>query len=436
MYSCPETTWPNGVTLWKTLLLMPTPAPAPAVPRLTYLRIKNYRTLRDVEFRDLTPLTVLIGPNGSGKSTVLDALDFLAEAVRGNLIGAWEKRNRFAGMRTRGSTDSIDFELRIQLDIINPLLVYCLSIDEADGIAFVSEESLTEVGQENKRIFFLDDASPNSLRNQGFEEVFRNNIYSHDIASGNSTSPSSTPFIARMSFFPKDIGREWPLALSVASLSLSYRYIHLTDDHLKGYSDAGPREKLSPNGDNLPNVLYYLHSRHPETLAKITAQMRRWVPGLADIVPEITSDERILLRFRDAPFEKPLPAQYMSAGTMRLAALLTLLYEPDAAGLLGIEEPENELHPQLLAYLAEELIAATDTRQLLVVTHSPALLNALQPEQVWILHRGADGYTQATRTADLPGIPAMVEEGTPLGYLWSRNFFDVGNPLDLPTPIQ
>lgn len=49
----------------------------------------------------------------------------------------------------------------------------------------------------------------------------------------------------------------------------SYRYIHLTDDHLKGYSDAGPREKLSSNGDNLPNVLYYLHTKHPETLAKI-----------------------------------------------------------------------------------------------------------------------------------------------------------------------
>lgn len=80
------------------------------VPRLTYLRVKNYRALRDVEFRDLTPLTVLIGPNGSGKSTVLDALDFLAEAVRGNLQGAWEKRNRFAGMRTRGKTEILSLK--------------------------------------------------------------------------------------------------------------------------------------------------------------------------------------------------------------------------------------------------------------------------------------------------------------------------------------
>ena len=92
---------------------MPASAQAPAVPRLTYLRIKNYRALRDVEFRDLTPLTVLIGPNGSGKSTVLDALNFVAEAVRGNLVGAWEKRNRFQGMRTRANKGNIEFEVHL-----------------------------------------------------------------------------------------------------------------------------------------------------------------------------------------------------------------------------------------------------------------------------------------------------------------------------------
>ena len=69
----------------------------------------------------------------------------------------------------------------------------------------------------------------------------------------------------------------------------------------------------------------------------------------------MTSDERLLLRFKDTPFEKPLPAQYMSDGTLRLAALLTLLHEPNASGLLGLEEPENELHPRLLPGLAEAL---------------------------------------------------------------------------------
>ena len=420
---------------------MSTRAQAPAVPRLTYLRIKNYRALRDVEFSDLTPLTVLIGPNGSGKSTVLDALDFLAEAVRGNLVGAWEKRNRFAGMRTRGSEGNIEFELIITGPPDFPQLYYAIILQEDDGQILVRTEKLAEyetptdvrlayILSKSKgwhthfEVFKLSkgEGIPEHSFDSELESVFDGNAGSVRSSTVSSLSSSYKPLKKQVAYFIKAV--------------TSYRYVHLTDDHLKGFSDAGPREKLSPNGDNLPNVLYYLHTKHPEILAKITAQMRRWVPGLADIVTEITSDERLLLRFKDAPFEKPLPAQYMSDGTMRLAALLTLLYEPDATGLLGIEEPENELHPQLLAYLAEELIAATEIRQLLVATHSPALLNALAPEQVWVLHRGADGYTQATRTADLPGIAAMVEEGTPLGYLWSRNFFDVGNPLDAPTPVQ
>ncbi|UYZ62712.1 AAA family ATPase [Hymenobacter weizhouensis] len=401
---------------------------APAgFPRLTYLRIRNYRALRDVELRDLTPLTVLIGPNGSGKSTVLDALAFLAEAVSGNLQQAWEKRNRFAGMRTRGQEGPIEFEVEYFINPEAPRLRYMLSIDEADGLVFISNESLTEFGAEPRILINWIDAEPNPLRYYGYGNVFRNNIYQQ------GSSPSDIAFIARLGYFPEHIGKEWPVSSLVLSVIQSYRRINLSDDKRekeeKGYSDAGPREKLSANGDNLPNVLYYLHTKHPEVLARIAAQLRRWVPQLAEVVTEITSDERLLLRFKDAPFEKPLPAQYMSEGTMRLAALLTLLYEPNATGLLGLEEPENELHPRLLPRLAEELVKATETRQLLVATHSPFLLDALEPEQVWILHRGPDGYTQATRTADIPQVKELVEDGSPLGYLWTSNFFRLGDPL-------
>ena len=403
---------------------------APAVPRLTYLRIKNYRALRDVEFRDLTPLTMLIGPNGSGKSTVLDALAFLAEAVGGNLTQAWEKRNLFAGMRTQGEGGTIDFDIRIASK--NRAIRYSLRLEEHDNYAmprvFVKDETIWDEtsGEELCHLsgkYFGDSSRENFYP---FLNVYK---YPHDAESKSYCNPDWL-FVALAR--PTDTvgGTEVrQVALAIKAVLSSYRNIHLTDDHLKGYSDTRPRARLSSNGDNLPNVLYYLHDKHPATFEKIKTQLRRWVPGLADIVTEITSDERLLLRFKDAPFEKPLPAQYMSGGTMRLAALLTLLYEPNATGLLGIEEPDNELHPLLLYRLAEELGKATETRQLLVTTHSPMLLDALAPEQVWILHRDAEGYTQATRTADIPNVPELVEDGSPLGYLWTSNAFHVGNPL-------
>lgn len=409
------------------------PDSSPTVPRLTYLRIKNYRALRDVEFRDLTPLTVLIGPNGSGKSTVLDALDFLAEAVRGNLLEAWEKRDRFRGMRTRGSEGNIEFEVEMTTDLLSFPIQYKLIISEKDTQKLAVSEELKRANE------LLMSSSPSSngyvkVEIPATSELESSRDYQDDkpdwratgqilVESDGGSDESVLPLLTALSTLVK---RELTLVRNTIS---SYRLFHLTDDHLKGYSDTGPRERLSPNGDNLPNVLYYLHERHPETLAEITAQLRRWVPQLADITTEITSDERLLLRFKDGPFEKPFAAKYMSDGTMRLAALLTLLYEPNATGLLGMEEPDNELHPLLLYRLAEELGKASETRQLLVTTHSPMLLDALDPAQVWLLHRGADGYTQATRTADIPNVPELVEDGAPLGYLWTSNAFTVGNPL-------
>ena len=406
-------------------------SPDSPVPRLTYLRIKNYRALRDVEFRDLTPLTVLIGPNGSGKSTVLDALDFLAEAVRGNLVGAWEKRNRFAGMRTRGSDAKIEFELEVFVNQGKTHLQYQLSIGESSGLVFIADEKLISIDAVGKKEILLElyRAEGNYSHSNDANKFFRYNIYENWAANARITRPSDVSVLFGNTILLEQSGTIAEDILRFHEFLTSYRLIHLTDDHLKGYSDAGPRERLSPNGDNLPNVLYYLHLRHLEVLTRITAKLKSWVPKLADVVPEITSDKRILLRFKDAPFEKPLPAQYMSGGTMRLAALLALLYEPGAAGLLGMEEPENELHPQLLGRLAEELIKATATRQLLVATHSPLLLDALEPEQVWILHRGSDGYTQATRAADIPHVKELVEDGSPLGYLWNSNSLAGADPL-------
>ncbi|MET4105568.1 AAA family ATPase [Hymenobacter sp. UYP22] len=410
---------------------MPDLPAAAGFPRLTYLRIKNYRALRDVELRDLTPLTVLIGPNGSGKSTVLDALAFLAEAVSGNLQQAWEKRNRFAGMRTRGQEGPIEFEVQLYSGLGS--ISYYLIIDGYNAKLDVLEEGFylpdgrifgegklfkTFLSQSGNSTGLTSELIPSDYNEEGREKPSDNRqMY----LSGIGTSMLGYAFA-----YSRKIS---PYAHAIKNLLQSYRYVHLTDDHLKGFSDVGPQETLSANGDNLPNVLYYLHIKHPEALARISEQLRRWVPGLAEVVMESTSDERLLLRFRDAPFEKPLPAQYMSDGTMRLAALLTLLYEPNATGLLGIEEPENELHPRLLPRLAEELSKATETRQLLVATHSPFLLDALEPKQVWILDRGPDGYTQATRTADIPQVKELVEDGSPLGYLWTSNFFRLGDPL-------
>ena len=81
-------------------------------PRVTSLKVKNYRALRDVTLSELTPLTVLLGPNGSGKSTVFDVFAFLSECFADGIRKAWDRRGRFRELRSRDSQGPIVIELQ------------------------------------------------------------------------------------------------------------------------------------------------------------------------------------------------------------------------------------------------------------------------------------------------------------------------------------
>lgn len=140
-------------------------------------------------------------------------------------------------------------------------------------------------------------------------------------------------------------------------------------------------------------------------------------------------DGRLLLTIKDAPFDNPILARFASDGTLKMLAYLVLLYDPSPPPFIGIEEPENFLHPRLLYGLAEECRAAAERGQLLVTTHSPFFINALRPEEVRVLYRDVDGFTQAVLAAEIQGVPEFMSEGGLLGHLWLEGHFGVGDPL-------
>jgi len=142
-------------------------------------------------------------------------------------------------------------------------------------------------------------------------------------------------------------------------------------------------------------------------------------------------DGRLLLQIMDAPFDRPILAKFTSDGTLKMLAYLTLLYDPDPPQLIGIEEPENYLHPRLLPELAEECRNATARTQLMVTTHSPIYVNGLRPKELWVLYRDESGYTKTKRAFDMEGIVEFMEEGAKLGNLWMEGYFEVGDPLKI-----
>ena len=84
-----------------------------------------------------------------------------------------------------------------------------------------------------------------------------------------------------------------------------------------------------------------------------------------------------------------------------MLAYLVLLNDPEPPPFIGIEEPENFLHPRLLPELAEECRAASEHAQLLITTHSPFFLNSMQAKEVRVLYRDEAGFTQAALAAEI-----------------------------------
>lgn len=395
-----------------------TPRASRPLARIEYLKVKNYRALREVEFKDLTRFTVLLGPNGSGKSTVFDIFAFLAECFELGLRRAWDRRGRARELKTRGGEGPISIEIKYR-EPGYPLITYHLAVDERAGAPVVVEEWLRwKRGSHGQPFRFLEYREGHGKAVSGEQPDEQDRRIEIPLKSADLLAVNALGQFA-----------DHPRVAALRDFITGWYVSYLSAESARGQPEAGPQERLTRSGDNIANVIQYLAEQHGKRLEKIFEVLRRRVPRIERVLAETMPDGRLLLQIKDAPFSHPVLAKFASDGTLKMLAYLVLLYDPAPPPFIGIEEPENFLHPRLLAELAEECRMATDRTQLLVTTHSPFFLNALRPEEVRVLWRDEQGYTRTERVADRPGVEAFVDHGALLGQLWMEGQLGVGDPL-------
>lgn len=388
-------------------------------PRVETLHVRNYRALRDVRLKKLTPLTVLLGPNGSGKSTVFDVFAFLSECFTEGLKRAWDKRGRFRELRSRDSEGAIVIELQYRERPGTPLITYHLEIDEISRGPVVKREFLRWKRTHPGAPFYFLDYRMGQGRVISGEQP--------EAEDERIDKPLAGPDVLAVNTLGQ-LG-ENPRVIALRNFITGWHLSYLSADATRSRPEAGAEERLSVTGDNLANVIQYLGDDHPDRLEKIFKTLRRRIPRIERVTSRPLDDGSLLLQVQDAPFSSPVLARFASDGTLKMLAYLTLLYDPCPPQLIGIEEPENYLHPRLLPELAEECDMASARTQLIVTTHSPFFIDPLKPEQVRVLYRASDGYTREKRVADMPGIREFLQEGASLGDLWMEGHFEGGDPL-------
>jgi len=420
-------------------------------------RIKNYRVLKDVtlgklwnmqQAKPLTPMTAVIGKNGVGKSSLFDAFGFLADCLKLGVEEACDARGRggFDRIRSQGINKPIEFHVYYKQDGNARPITYELTIDaDKTGRPYVKRERLRQrrKGQKHGWPFsFL-------LLNEGKGVAWKGEEHGQQIDEG-QTGFDLIKLMQKIESTSQEESRETEIVelqdkrkLGIATLGAlkqhpriaAFRQFiegwylsYFTPDAARSLPLAGPQRHLNVHGDNLGNVVQFMEREHPKRFRNILNRIAEKIPGIDRIDTKESPDKRLLLRFNDKGFNDPFYAQQMSDGTLKIFAYLLLLEDPTPPPFICIEEPENGLYHKLLEKLADEFRAHATGRksapQLFITTHQPYFVDALAPDETWILEKGMDGFSTIRRASDDKIVKAMVDEGLPLGSLWYSDYLD------------
>ena len=395
--------------------------------RIESIKLKNYKAFRNVHLTNIPAFLVVVGANGTGKSTLFDVFGFLHDCLESNVRQALNARGRFREVISRGASekDTIFIEIQYRMEIVDVdrLVTYTLEIGENKGNPFVKRESLRyKRGRYGAPYYFLKFEN-----GEGFSITNEEDFNRPDEELDREASKLGSPDILAL----KGLGQFERFKAASAFRRLIEAW-HVSDFHIesaRGRKEAtGDSEHLSESGENLPRVAQYVFEQHPLVFEKILQIMTKRVPGVSKVEPITTVDGYLTLRFSDSSFTTPFLDRYVSDGTIKMFAYLVLLYDPAPHPLLCVEEPENQLYPQLMPELAEEFrLYANRGGQVVVSTHSPDFLNACELEEVIWLQKN-DGYTEIRRAADDQQIAAYMADGDQMGSLWKQGFFLGADP--------
>ena len=400
--------------------------------RIERLRLKNFKMFRDVDLRDIPALAVFVGVNGSGKTTLFDAFDFLRDSISVGVKAALNghsvfgmSRGGFREMRTRGEAGPIE----IEMDFLAPILgterpvSYLLHVDEDDkGEALVVREvlryplhgALTAVLRFEKG--HGDVVTNESERDAGREELEERPETLDDPALLAVKNACGTDRYKAAGALRKFIGA-WHLS----------NFLNVMARDPVG---AGDHKHLDIIGMNLAGFVQFMQDKHKDEMATIVKKMSQRVPGFSGARAKPMSNGQIGIEFTDAQWEEPFDINAMSGGTLKMLGMLSLLHDPEPSPLLCVEEPEKEMYPHLLGELVEDFrrYARRSGGNALVSTHSYELLNAAEPEEVFLLEK-RDGATNIRRAGDDEKIRHLVDdEGDVMGRLWRMGRLVEGEP--------
>ena len=365
--------------------------------KLLSLKAKNYRILRDVTI-DMKDFNAFIGANASGKSTILDALRFLHDGLHARDFDApMASRGGFLNLAWKGE-EAHQIDLAVTLQDGDDRVEWSVQITR-QGYQFHVKERVERFPPQSPPTVLLEADggagwwwSSNTNERVEMEQPFTACALASASADANFPARGIADYVRRWGFFdpnPFLLRRDW------TGLESS-RFDHY--------------------GRNLGETLYALAETSSELMERILSATQAIV-GLPKEIDTRESEDRFYFVQHEEGLEYAVHQMGISSGTLRVLALMTALHGEPGTNLLGIEEPENYIHPGALAALIECLRSSQGQVQIMLTTHSPLLLDLLDdPNVVRVVQRNAGEGTAVSHQTDPGAIRrALDESGFGLG---------------------
>lgn len=368
------------------------------------LRLENFLSYgTEGEEIELQPLNVLIGPNTSGKSNLIEAIGIL-KATPIDLLVPFRQGGGVSEFLWKGKQENPVAKIRATVNYskeIQPLryeLKFTVTKQRLDLI----DESIENESYNNTLITYY-------RYNSGYPDLRRENLYVNPLnikpdqsILSQKTDPDLYPQLSYLSTEFSNIGlyRHWQMG----------RYSEPRNAQKTDLPQHPLLEDISNLGLFLNDLKYRIGGR------KIIEKLKKFYEQ-AEEIDVIIYGGTVQIFIREEGMSQPIPATRLSDGTVRYLFLMALLLDPTPPPLICIEEPEIGLHPDILPTIAEMLIEASQRTQLIVTTHSDALVSALSeyPEAILVCERDEQG--SHLRRLEPDKLKNWLEKYT-LGDLW------------------
>ena len=320
--------------------------------KIEAIKIQNYKMFQNVSLRELPGMCVFLGANGSGKSSLFDVFTFLQDSLKNNVRQALAKRGGYNQVVSRNQTGPIVIEIKFREKEKSPLITYEVRINQRDGQVLIEKELLQyRRGQTGRPWRFLD------FKNGEGQSITNEDEYETPGAAENRDfqkldSPDTLAI--------KGLG-QFQKFKAIAAFRKLIENWYISDFHIsdaRESQEANYAEQLSTRGENLPLVAKYLFENHPDAFNRVLEKMKRAIPGVERVEAEVTTDGRVVLKFKDGAFKDPFIGRHVSDGTIKMFAYLLLLNDPNPHPLLAMESVRFRipaLRSEPLAVAAEHL---------------------------------------------------------------------------------